>query len=59
MTPLQMAILKNHSDIAEYLQKHSVIAYIYTAIAMMKQLALLKYIVLLSYVSRYLHLFVV
>ena len=41
MTPLQIAIAANHSDIA-HLQKHSVIPYIYTAIAMVKQLGLLK-----------------
>ena len=42
MTPLQMAILRNHFDTAQYLQKHSVIRYIYTAIAMMKRLGFLK-----------------
>ena len=41
-TPLQMAKLRDHSDIVRYLQKHSVIPYIYTAITMMKQLGLLK-----------------
>ena len=41
-TPLQMAKAANHFDIAQYLQKHSVIPYIYTAIAMMKQLGFLK-----------------
>ena len=30
----------NHPDIAQYLQKHGVIPYIYTAISMMKQLGL-------------------
>ena len=42
MTPLQLARGMNHSDIAQYLQKHSVIPYIYTAIFMMKQLRLQK-----------------
>ena len=41
-TPLQSAILMDRFDIAQYLQKHSVIPHIYTAIAMMKQLGLLK-----------------
>ena len=44
MTPLQWAIVANHSDIVRYLQKHSVVPYIITAIATikMKQLGLLK-----------------
>ena len=42
ITPLQMAISMNHPDIAQHLQKHSVIPYIYTAISMMKQLGLHK-----------------
>ena len=42
VTPLQMAKAANHPDIAQYLQKHSVIPYLYAAIAMMKQLGLLK-----------------
>ena len=42
MTPLQMAVQMNCSDVAEYLQKHSVISYIHTAIAMMQQLGYLK-----------------
>ena len=44
MTPLQMAIRMNRSDIAQYLQKHSVMPYIYTAIVIvtMEQLGLLK-----------------
>ena len=51
MTPLQMAILKKHFDIArhmkhydiaQYLQKHSIISYIYAAIGMMRHLGLLK-----------------
>ena len=36
MTPLQMAENMNQPDIAQYLQKHSVIPYIATAITMMK-----------------------
>ena len=42
MTPLQMARLKNHSDIAQYLQKHSVIPYIYTAIQMVNEFGYFK-----------------
>ena len=42
MTPLQVAIQENHFDIAQYLQKHSIVPYIYTAIVMMKQLGHLK-----------------
>ena len=38
ITLIQLARDMNHPDIAQYLQKHSVIPYIYTAIAMMKQL---------------------
>ena len=41
MTPLQIAIHMNRSDIAQYLQKHSVIPYIHTAIAVMQQLGYL------------------
>ena len=41
-TLFQWAKVMNHSDIAEYLQKHSVMPYIYTAIAMMKRLRLFK-----------------
>ena len=39
MTPLQIAKNLKHSDIADYLQKHSII---HTAIAMMQQLGYLK-----------------
>ena len=42
MTTLQMAVHNNHQDIAQYLQKHSVIPYIITATSMVKQLGLLK-----------------
>ena len=42
LTPLQLARDKNHPDIVQYLQKHSVIPYIYTAIAIMKHVRLLK-----------------
>ena len=42
MTLFQWAKVMNHSDIAQYLQKHSVMPYIYTAIAMMKRLRLFK-----------------
>ena len=42
LTPLQLASCGDHSDIAQYLQKHSVVPYIYTAIGMMKQIGLLK-----------------
>ena len=42
MTPLQLARDTNHPDIAQYLKNHSVIPYIYTTIAMMKQLGLFK-----------------
>ena len=48
MTLFQWAKVMNHSDIAQYLQKHSVMPYIYiyiyiyTAIAMMKCLRLFK-----------------
>ena len=42
LTPLQMARIRNHSDIAHYLQKHSVLPYIYTAMAMMRQLGFFK-----------------
>ena len=38
LTPLEIATNENHPEIAQYLQQHSVISYIYTAIAMMKQL---------------------
>ena len=37
-TPLQMAIRMNHFEIAKYLQKHSVLPYIYTALAIIKHL---------------------
>ena len=39
MTPLKMAICMNRSEIAQYLQKHSVI---HIAIVLMKQLGFLK-----------------
>ena len=42
VTPLQMAIYTNHPNIAQYLQKHSILPYIYTAIVMIKQLGLLE-----------------
>ena len=42
ITPLQLAMDKNHYDIVQYLQKQSVIPYIYTAIAMMKHTAVMK-----------------
>ena len=42
VTPLQIALIKNHFDIAQYLQKHSVLPYIYTAMATLKQLGFLK-----------------
>ena len=39
-TPLKLAESMNCSDIAQYLQEHSVMPYIYTAIAVMKHTAI-------------------
>ena len=44
-----MARSTNRSDIVQYLRKHSVIPYIYTAIAMMKQLGFLKQLLKLMF----------
>jgi len=38
LTLLEMAEANNHPDVAQYLQKHSVIPYIHTAIAMVRWL---------------------
>ena len=42
ITPLHLAKKQHNFDIAQYLQKHSVLSYIYTAIEMVNQLGLLK-----------------
>ena len=41
-TPLQMARHENHLVIVQYLQKRSVIPYIYSALFVMKRLGFLK-----------------
>ena len=37
MTPLQMAVMEHHQEVAQYLRERSVILYIYTAIDVIKR----------------------